>query len=81
MSGSALTLFVVGVVVATFGAVAVVALSARIRREIQLLVGAFDATERKLQPLVAAVRTDRERLSTRLACLSEAGSEVDPSGR
>jgi hypothetical protein len=38
----------------------------------------FDTTERALVPLVAVVRTDRDRLAERLARLSDSGSGTDP---
>lgn len=57
------------------GTFALIVLSARLRGEMDDLFGAFDRTQRTLVPLVATVRTDRDRLQERLARLSEPGSE------
>lgn len=56
------------------GTIALVALSGRLRAEMDELFRAFDRTQRTVTPLVATVRTDRDRLRERLARLSEARS-------
>jgi hypothetical protein len=66
-------------VLVTFGAVAILMLSTRLRREITALFRSFDRAERALVPLVATVRTDRDRLAARLERLTEPGS--DPTQR
>ena len=62
-------------VIATAGAATILVLSARLRREIADLFRSFDRAERALVPLVATVRTDRDRLAARLAQLTEPGDE------
>jgi hypothetical protein len=62
-------------VTAIVGAATILVLSARLRREIADLFRSFDRAERALVPLVATVRTDRDRLAARLARLTEAGDE------
>jgi hypothetical protein len=62
-------------VTVVLGAATILVLSARLRREIAALFRAFDRTERALVPLVATVRTDRERLAARLGRLTDAGTE------
>ena len=62
-------------VIATAGAVTILLLSARLRQEIANLFRAFDRAERALVPLVATVRTDRDRLEARLAQLTEPGAD------
>lgn len=57
------------------GTCALIVLSGRLRGEMDELFGAFDRTRRTLVPIVATVRTDRDRLRARLAQLSEPGSE------
>jgi len=57
------------------GAVALMLLSARLRREIADLFHAFDRAERTLVPLVVTVRSDRDRLADRLARLTDPGAE------
>jgi hypothetical protein len=59
------------------GSAAVIALSARLRTEIQDLLAAFGRTEPALIPIVDTVRRDRERLAQRLAELSGGRSEPD----
>jgi hypothetical protein len=66
-------------VITLLGAVTIVVLSTRLRHEIADLFRAFDRAERALTPLVATVRTDRERLAQRLAELAEPGA--DPTHR
>ena len=66
-------------VLVTVGAATIIALSARLRREIADLFRAFDRAERALVPLVATVRSDRERLADRLAHLTDPG--VEPTER
>lgn len=61
------------------GAVSIMLLSSRLRREIADLFRAFDRAERELTPLVVTVRSERERLVQRLAELSEPGP--DPTRR
>jgi hypothetical protein len=61
-------------VVTVAGAVALVLLSARLRREIADLFRAFDRAERTLVPLVVTVRSDRDRLADRLARLTDPGA-------
>ncbi len=56
------------------GTIALIAVSARLRGEMDDLFRAFDRTQRTLTPLVATVRTDRDRLQERLARLSETRS-------
>lgn len=56
------------------GTVALIVLSARLRVEMDDLFRAFDRTQHTLVPLVATVRTDRDRLADRLTRLSEPGS-------
>jgi len=63
------------------GTAALLAISNRLRDEIAALVRTFDHTQRTLVPIVAAVRTDRDRLHDRLARLSEPGSDGLPSHR
>jgi hypothetical protein len=58
-------------VVSVAGAAMILVLSARLRREIADLFRSFDRAERALVPLVATVRTDRDRLAARLAVLTE----------
>jgi hypothetical protein len=58
-------------VTAVAGAAVILVLSARLRREIADLFRSFDRAERALVPLVAIVRTDRDRLTARLARLTE----------
>jgi hypothetical protein len=62
-------------VTAVVGAVMILVLSARLRSEITDLFRSFDRAERALVPLVATVRTDRDRLAARLARLTEPGNE------
>jgi hypothetical protein len=62
-------------VIALAGAATILVLSARLRREIADLFRSFDRAERALVPLVATVRTDRDRLAARLARLTEPGDE------
>jgi hypothetical protein len=62
-------------VIATAGAATILVLSSRLRREISDLFRSFDRAERALVPLVATVRTDRDRLAARLAQLTEPGDE------
>ena len=62
-------------VVTVAGAVALMLLSARLRREIGDLFRAFDRAERTLVPLVVTVRSDRDRLADRLARLTDPGAE------
>lgn len=57
------------------GTIALIVLSGRLRGEMDDLFGAFDRTQRTLVPIVATVRSDRDRLRERLARLSEPGSE------
>ena len=57
------------------GAVALILLSARLRREIADLFRAFDRADRVLVPLVVTVRSDRDRLADRLAQLTDPGAE------
>jgi hypothetical protein len=59
------------------GTVSVLVLSTRLRREIVELLAGFDRAERRLAPLVATVRADRERLAARLQRLTDAGTEPD----
>jgi hypothetical protein len=66
-------------VIATVGAAAILVLSARLRGEIADLLRSFDRAERALTPVVATVRTDRDRLAARLAELAEPGN--DPTRR
>lgn len=66
-------------VIATAGAAAILVLSARLRGEIADLFRSFDRAERALAPVVATVRTDRDRLAARLAALTGPGN--DPSHR
>jgi hypothetical protein len=66
-------------VIATVGAAAILVLSARLRGEIADLFRSFDRAERALTPVVATVRTDRDRLAARLAELTEPGN--DPTRR
>jgi hypothetical protein len=58
-------------VTAVAGAAVILVLSARLRREIADLFRSFDRAERALVPVVAIVRTDRDRLTARLARLTE----------
>ena len=62
-------------VIALAGAASILVLSARLRREIADLFRSFDRAERALVPLVATVRTDRDRLAARSARLTEPGAE------
>ena len=66
-------------VIVTVGALAILMLSTRLRREITALFRSFDQAERVLVPLVATVQTDRDRLAARLAQLTEPGT--DPTQR
>jgi len=66
-------------VTAIAGAVMILVLSARLRREIADLLRSFDRAERALVPVVATVRADRDRLAARLARLTEPGD--DPTRR
>ena len=66
-------------VIATAGAATILVLSSRLRREISDLFRSFDRAERALVPVVATVRTDRDRLAARLERLTEPGS--DPTQR
>lgn len=66
-------------VLTTAGAAAILVLSARLRHETAALFRSFDRAERTLVPLVATVRTDRDRLAARLAQLTEPGN--DPTQR
>ena len=50
-------------------------ISLYVLRGVVLRFGAFDRTQRTLVPIVATVRSDRDRLRERLARLSEPGSE------
>jgi hypothetical protein len=75
MSSGALTLFVIGTVGSAIGAAIVIAVSARLRNEIGALMHTFDRAERALVPVVATVRTDRDRLEARLARFEADGSE------
>jgi hypothetical protein len=61
------------------GITTILVLSSRLRSEIADLLAVFDHTERRLTPLVATVRTDRERLAARLERLTEPG--IDPDQR
>ena len=62
-------------VIAIVGAATILVLSSRLRREISDLFRSFDRAERALVPVVATVRTDRDRLAARLAQLTEPGDE------
>ena len=66
-------------VIVAVGALAILMLSTRLRREITALFRSFDHAERVLVPLVATVQTDRDRLAARLARLTEPGT--DPTQR
>lgn len=79
MSATALTLLICGTLTAALGAALVIGLSSRLRHEISALMRSFDTTERALVPLIAVVRTDRDRLAERLARLSDSGSGTDTS--
>ncbi|MGZ4796527.1 MAG: hypothetical protein ACXVJ7_10610 [Acidimicrobiia bacterium] len=67
--------------IVVLGATGLLMLSSRLRSEIHLLLRSFDRAERTLVPLVVTVRTDRDRLAERLARLTDAGSETDPTRR
>lgn len=56
------------------GTVSLIALSGRLRAEMDDLFRTFDRTQRTLVPLVATVRSDRDRLERRLARLTGPGS-------
>ena len=75
----ALTLLICATITAALGAALVMGISSRLRDEISALMQSFDTTERALVPLIAVVRTDRDRLAERLARLSDSGSGTDPS--
>jgi len=64
------------VVLLLAGGTALVLLSGRLRREIADLLHAFDRVDRTVVPLVATVRSDRDRLAERLARLAEAGDDA-----
>jgi hypothetical protein len=67
--------------IAAGGTAALVVLGTRVREEIRRLVRAFDHADRALVPLVAAVRSDRDRLVAHAAPLTDAGSRSAPTGR
>lgn len=79
MSTTALTLLICGTLTAAVGAALVIGISSRLRDEISVLIRSFDTTERALVPLIAVVRTDRDRLAERLARLCDSGSGTDPT--
>lgn len=79
MSTPALTLLICATLTAALGAALVIGISSRLRDEISALMRSFDKTERALVPLIAVVRTDRDRLAERLARLSTSGSGTDPT--
>jgi hypothetical protein len=58
------------------GSTAVLFLSHRLRDEIAALLESFDHAQRSIVPVVATVRTDRDRLNERLAQLTDPGSET-----
>jgi hypothetical protein len=62
-------------VVTVAGAVGLMILSARLRREVADLFRAFDRAERTHVPLVVTVRSDRDRLAERLERLTDPGAE------
>jgi hypothetical protein len=66
-------------VVTVIGAASIILLSTRLRREIADLFRAFDRADRTLVPLVATVRSDRDRLAVRLAQLTD--PEAEPTRR
>lgn len=68
-------------VIVAFGALALAAISVRLRAEIAQLLRAFELTERNLVPLTAAIRRDRFELSVRLDTLVEPGSRFDSTRR
>ena len=53
------------------GSAAIIALSGRLRSEIEQLLTVFGRTEPTLVPIVATVLSERERLAGRLAELSD----------
>ena len=66
-------------VITVLGAAAIIVLSARLRDVMAQMFRAFDRAERNLVPVIATVRTDRDRLAERLERLTEAG--IDPTRR
>jgi hypothetical protein len=64
------------VVLLVAGATALVLLSGRLRREVADLLHAFDRVDRRVVPLVATVRSDRDRLAARLARLADSGDDT-----
>ncbi len=58
------------------GGVALFMGSTRVRAEIDALRASFDRSQRCLIPLVETLATDRDRLSARLAELTEPGAET-----
>lgn len=74
MSAPAITILVLAAGLCAVGVALLVITSARLRSEIQSLFSAFERTERTVVPLVASVRTERDRLAARLEALSDPGS-------
>ena len=77
MSAPAITILVLAAALCAVCVTLLVVTSARLRAEIQALFHAFDHTERTVVPLVALVRTDRDRLAERLEQLTDPGFGTD----
>ena len=81
MSATAATVAGIIAVLVPLGGVALLRVSARLRAEIDDLLGTFDRAQRAVTPLVVTVRTDRDRLAERLEHLTDLGTETDPNRR
>ncbi len=78
MAVTSTTGMIVGVIVLLIigGGIALFSASTHVRAEIEALRASFDGSQDSLLPLVATLRTDRDRLSARLAELTEPGTET-----
>ena len=63
------------------GVATLAVVSIRLRSEIGQLIHGFDRAHRRLVPLAAEVRTDRDRLAERLEQLADPGPRDDPTRR